>query len=129
MYSQACVSQVHEYCQGCVMSDRMFNAAVKARKLRKQCLLHIKKHNISFNELEILFLIMRKEDITPAKISRDLYIEPAIVSRKLKILSDKRMVQYKQNKKDRRVVNLSISEKGKRLVNSILTSINNESDS
>ena len=72
---------------------------------------------------------MRKEDITPAKISRDLYIEPAIVSRKLKILSDKRMVQYKQNKKDRRVVNLSISEKGKRLVNSILTSIDNESAS
>ncbi len=106
--------------------DRMLNASVKARKLRKQCLLHIKKQNISFNELEILHIIMRKENITPAKISDGLYIEPAIVSRKLKTLSDKKLVVYKQNKEDRRVVNLSISEKGKRLVITIMQSINKD---
>lgn len=106
--------------------DRMFNASVKARKLRKQCLLHIKKHNISFNELEILHLIMRKKDITPAKISDGLYIEPAIVSRKLKTLGDRKLVVYKQNKEDRRVVNLCISEKGKRLVTAIVKSINDD---
>ena len=108
------------------MSDRMFNAAVKARKLRKLCLSHIKEQNVSFNELEILYLIMRQDEITPAKISRDLFIEPAIVSRKLKILGDKKLVLYKQNKQDRRVINLSISEKGKRLVNTILSSINSK---
>ncbi len=108
------------------MADRMFNAAVKARKLRKQCLSHIKKQNVSFNELEILYLIKCHEGITPAKISQILYIEPAIVSRKLKILSDKKLVVYKQNKEDRRVVNLSVSGKGKRLVISILKAMNKE---
>lgn len=104
-------------------SEQIFKAAVKARKMRKLCLESAKAHNISFNELEILNFIADKTGITPADISRNLFMEPAIVSRKLKTLSNKNLLAYKHNTRDRRVINIDISKEGKRLLKIILNKI------
>ena len=104
-------------------SDQIFKTAIKTRKLRKPCLQIAKKHKVSFNELEILKLVFDKPGITPADISRGLCIESAIVSRKLKILSDKNFITYKRNNTDRRVINIEISVEGKRITKKILAAI------
>ena len=106
-------------------SDQIFKTAIKARKLRKACLQIVKKHKVSFNELEILKFVFDKPGVNPADISKGLCIESAIVSRKLRILSDKNFIAYKRNNKDRRVINIEISSEGKRLTRKILAAIGN----
>ncbi len=106
-------------------SDQIFKTAIKARKLRKTCLQIARKHKVSFNELEILKFVLDKPDATPADIRKGLCIESAIVSRKLKVLSNKNFVACKRNSKDRRVINIEISTEGKRLTKRILAAIKN----
>ncbi len=106
-------------------ADRIFNTAIKARKTRKPCLEFIRQYGVSFNELEILNVIFLKKSMTPAEISDALYIERAIVSRKLKILVDKNLVTYKPNALDRRMVDIEITKEGKKLTKLLLKTINN----
>ena len=105
-------------------SDKVFKSAIKARQSRKLCLGSIKKYGVSFNEVEILNLIANQKNLTPAKISNSLCMEPAIISRKLKILNSGKLINCKQCDDDLRVTNVEITKKGKKLLALLLDDIN-----
>ena len=107
-------------------SDRIFKAAIQARKTRKFCLEFIRQYGVSFNELEILNLIVSEKNMAPAEISDELCIERAIVSRKLRSLVGKKLVMYKSNALDRRMVDIGITKEGKQLTKSLLRAINSQ---
>ena len=104
-------------------SEQVFNLAVRARKMRELYAGYAKEHGITFNELEILKLVSAKKNITATEISQSLHMEPAIVSRKIKILSNSDLMRFEHNKVDRRVINLKITANGTRILRSILRKI------
>ena len=106
----------------------VFNAAVKAPVARAHCLEFIRKHNVSFNEFEILNLIVNRKSITPAEISEILRIERAIVSRKLRTLANKYYVVCDMNSSDRRKINIKITKQGKHVTKELLKAINKRLD-
>ncbi|MFK8027072.1 MAG: MarR family winged helix-turn-helix transcriptional regulator [Gammaproteobacteria bacterium] len=104
-------------------SEQAFNLAIRTRKMRELYMGYAKTYGITFNELEILRIISIKKNITSTEISRSLHMEPAIVSRKIKILNNNNLLKCIYNKVDKRVINLQVTANGSRILKSIFNKI------
>ena len=99
--------------------DQVVKTNINARELRKSIAEKLNQNGVTYGELEILFTLSKKLLAQPSEISSYLHIEPAIVSRKLKLLHDKNLITFTHDTEDRRRVYVKFTKQGKRITKSI----------
>ena len=99
--------------------EKIVKASIEARKLRTSLQAVLKSRNLSYAELEVLYVIGAGPKITPSDIATSLSQERATISRCIKVLAAKSLINYDYDTEDRRTVFVSVSRKGKNLLNSL----------
>ena len=99
--------------------DSIRDINIEARRLRYTLTPKLRQFDLNFSEFEILYQINKDKRSNPSIIADDLYTERAAVSRCLRELNEKSLIDYENAEEDRRKVYVSISSKGKKIINQI----------
>ncbi|WP_372731390.1 MarR family winged helix-turn-helix transcriptional regulator [Novosphingobium sp.] len=70
---------------------------------------------IGFTELRIFGLLAEREGLSISEISRDLLVDKAWISRRVKILADRRLVRLDRHDTDSRILLASLTDDGRSL--------------
>ena len=102
-----------------VKVDDLISAVTLARKLRKSATSELDVHELPYGEFEILYTLKNSNTLQPSEIATNLVHEPASVSRLLKSLLHKGLVDYTYDIADRRKVYVNITTLGEKKFGSI----------
>lgn len=94
--------------------DNLVSTVTLARKLRKSATNELGVHGLPYGEFEILYTLKNNNTLQPSEIASNLVHEPASVSRLLKNLLQKGLVDYTYDIEDRRKVYVNITAQGKK---------------
>ena len=95
------------------MLDDLINVSRKSRKMRKQFAEYLDDYNLSYSEIEVIYVLGNNAQMHPSDIATYLEHERANVSRIIKELHGKNLVDYIRENSDRRKVTVEITNKGK----------------
>ena len=103
--------------------DKLVSTVTLARKMRKSASNNLVDHGMPYGEFEILYSLNNSKTLQPSEIASSLVHEPASVSRLLKNLLNKGLVEYTYDVTDRRKVYVNITNLGKKKYSSVAKSI------
>ena len=92
--------------------EKIIKAKLKYKQLVHELSSTLRKNEISYSELEVLYTIGKYKEVQPSKIAEDLFQERASISRILKDLHNRNLIKYIHSKQDRRKVTISLSKEG-----------------
>ena len=104
--------------------EQLFRSTIESRALRKFIARTLTKHNLTYNEFEILYLMRDKVKLQPTQISNKLLQDIGTVSRTLVLLYQKNLISYTYDSKDRRHVFVEITKNGEQLLYNFVNSVN-----
>lgn len=78
---------------------------------------------IGFTELRILGLLVEREALSISEISRDLLVDKAWISRRIKLLADRDLVRLDRHSTDSRIVLGSLTVNGRELFARITSAV------
>ena len=103
--------------------DNLINTAIQSRSLRRSAAHMLNSSELSYGEFEVLYTLKQKPSAQPSEIAGYLVHEPASVSRMLKSLLQKNLINYSYDMGDRRKVYVDITSTGKKKFDSIVKKI------
>ncbi|WP_042408775.1 MarR family winged helix-turn-helix transcriptional regulator [Streptacidiphilus carbonis] len=72
-------------------------------------------------EFDILGTLRRVDrDLTPGRLARETFASGAAVTKRVRLLADRGLVERRQDARDRRVVHLSLTDEGRDLIDRLL---------
>ena len=92
--------------------EKTIKAKLRYKQLVNEISNHLDNSDITYNELEVLYIINKYKQTQPSKIADELAQERASISRILKDLLDRDLIKYVHSTQDRRKVYVSLSKKG-----------------
>ena len=98
---------------------RFFQDTIELRVLKQKIVQELDKYQLGYGEFEVLYFLSTKKREQPTNIGNSLHSERAGISRLIKLLDQKKLVNYEYDSEDRRRVYVSITSKGSRVVKAI----------
>ena len=92
--------------------ENVVRQSIEARKLRSSLQASLLSSKLGFSAVEVLYAISIKEEITPSDIASYLFCERATVSRTLRELGEKSLINQRYDTEDRRKAFVKLSPKG-----------------
>jgi DNA-binding MarR family transcriptional regulator len=99
----------------------IFKSSIKTRKARKNLSQLLTAVDIIYGEFEILFLLLSEQPLRPSIIGTHLHCEPAAVSRIIKSLSQKNLIDYQHDNEDRRQIYVSLTKHGHSIIKNVVS--------
>lgn len=99
--------------------ETIISKNIELRKLKVALKSQLQENQISFPELEIIFIVNEQKETSPTFLADYLYIERATISRLLKLLYEKSLITYTNDSVDRRKVYVAVSKKGASIIKAI----------
>ena len=109
--------------------DNLINSAIQSRSLRRTAANTLHTSDLSYGEFEVLYTLKQQPSAQPSEIAGYLVHEPASVSRMLKSLLQKSLINYSYDMADRRKVYVDITASGKKKLDSISKKLKQDNNS
>lgn len=101
----------------------IINTVINARRLRRLTSDLLRDAELSYGELETLYILHRNDHIQPTRIATITHSKSSSLSRVLHKLSAKNLVHLETNHVDRRNVIVNITPEGLNLLDSLIEGV------
>ena len=92
--------------------EQIMSVIQNGRKIRNKISESVQLYSLSFNEVEVLYVLSSQKENTPSKISEAMGQGSSTVSRILRSLSDKHLITLDTNHIDRRNITVKLTTRG-----------------
>ena len=102
-------------------TPKIFKDTINNRKERKKLSKLLSELNLIYGEFEILYSLLSNQPLRPSEIGSHLFCEPAAVSRIIKSLSHKSLINYQHDDEDRRQIFISLTKLGETTISTVIS--------